>query len=111
MSSAFHSLRLASVRARATAIIMGLTVCVPPAGALAQTPSVRRPTVIQSVDVAPLAGGATSGVAVHADGPLPVPTVGVLDGPPRIYLDFGGVRLPSGVTAEVEGPLLRGVRL
>ena len=67
--------------------------------------------MIQSVDVAPLTGGAGSGVAIHADGPLPVPTVGVLDGPPRIYLDFAGVRLPSGVTAEVEGPLLRGVRL
>ena len=62
--------------------------------------------MIQSVDVAPLAGGVGSGVAIHADGPLPVPTVGVLDGPPRIYLDFAGVRLPPGVTAEVEGPVV-----
>jgi AMIN domain len=67
--------------------------------------------VIQSVDAAPIAGGAGSGLTVHANGPLPVPTVGVLDGPPRIYLDFAGVRLPSGITAEFEHPMLRGVRL
>jgi hypothetical protein len=67
--------------------------------------------VIQSVDAAPLAGGAGSGVTVHANGPLPIPSVGVLNGPPRIYLDFAGVRLPSGITAEFQDPLLRGVRL
>jgi hypothetical protein len=37
--------------------------------------------------------------------------VGVLDGPPRIYLDFAGVRLPSGIRAEWQDPRLRGVRL
>jgi hypothetical protein len=110
MSSRFHPLPLVPVRAGAAAIAVCLTISVP-GSALAQTTAVRNPAVIQSVDVAPLAGGAGAGVAVHADGPLPVPTVGVLDGPPRIYLDFAGVRLPSGMTTQVEGPLLRGVRL
>ena len=110
MSSRFYSLPLAPVRARTPAIVMWLAMCAP-GGVLAQTTAVPRPTAIQSVDVAPLAGGAGSGVAIHADGPLPVPTVGVLDGPPRIYLDFAGVRLPSGMTAEIEGPSLRGVRV
>src|SRR4051812_30072367 len=110
MSSGFPQFRLARVRTPGAAIVMCVAVCVP-ASALAQATAVPRPTVIQSVDAAPLATGAGSGVTVHANGPLPVPTVGVLDGPPRIYLDFAGVRLLSGITAEFEDPLLRGVRV
>jgi hypothetical protein len=70
-----------------------------------------RPTAIQSVDAAPIPDADASAVTIHANGPLPAPVVGVLDAPARIYLDFKGVRLPSGVTAQWEDPRLRGVRL
>ncbi len=82
-----------------------------PAIALAQPAASGPPAVVQSVDAAPLAGAAGSAVTVRAAGPLPLPVVGVLDGPPRIYLDFAGVRLPSGVTAAWHDSRLRGVRL
>jgi hypothetical protein len=101
---------LARRRVRITAGALSISLLVPAILAAQTTPS-RRATTIQSVDAAPLPGGAGSALTIHANGPLPVPTVGVLDGPPRIYLDFPGVRLPSGVTAQWEDPLLRGVRL
>lgn len=73
----------------------------------------RRASVIQSVDVASgkEAGAAQSAVTIQGDGPLPAPVVGVLDAPPRIYLDFTGVRLGSRVAAEGQDSMVRGVRL
>lgn len=50
-------------------------------------------------------------VAIEADGPLPTPTVGVLDGPPRIYLDFPGiVGQTQSIRAEGD-PSIRRVRV
>jgi len=111
MSRVFPSFRSAPACTRSAVVAFSLAVWIPASAGAQPAPSATRPTVIQSVDAAPLAGGAGSGVTVHANGPLPIPTVGVLDGPPRIYLDFAGVRLPSGITAEFQDPLLRGVRL
>jgi hypothetical protein len=95
---------------RISAGVLSLSVLVAPIVGAQATPTPRA-TVIQSVDAAPLAGGAGSALTIHADGPLPVPSVGVLEAPPRIYLDFRGVRLPSGVTAQWEDPWVRGVRV
>ncbi|MEN3340187.1 MAG: hypothetical protein V7647_3863 [Acidobacteriota bacterium] len=97
-------------RTAASALVIGGMASMPPL-ALAQMTGPGRPTAIQSLDAAPVPGGDASALTIHANGPLPVPTVGVLDGPPRIYLDFAGVRLPSGITAEWQDPRVRGVRL
>jgi len=50
-------------------------------------------------------------VIVVADGPLPLPTVGVLGGPPRIYLDFRNVTTATtGIRGE-RHPVVRRVRV
>ncbi|MDP9323229.1 MAG: AMIN domain-containing protein, partial [Acidobacteriota bacterium] len=57
--------------------------------------------------VAEPSGGSTT-VILEADGPLPVPLSGALDGPPRIYLDLNGVRPgPAARLAESSALVLR----
>jgi hypothetical protein len=53
-------------------------------------------------------GAAT--VTIEADGPLPEPRIGVLDGPPRIYLDFTGVT-PGTRGGERRATPVRGLRV
>jgi hypothetical protein len=66
-------------------------------------------TVLRAVRVASAAG--TTTVILEADGPLPSPTVGVLENPPRIYLDFLDVMTaPSGIRAQGSA-LVRRVRV
>ncbi len=65
-------------------------------------------TVIRSVQTA--AAGAALAVTIHADGPLPSPVVGVLDGPPRLYLDFPGVGLRLDSPPAAAGTGVRGIR-
>ena len=48
-------------------------------------------TELRTIRVAEGSSGATT-VILEADGPLPEPMTGSLDGPPRIYLDLKGVR-------------------
>jgi len=50
-------------------------------------------------------------VVIEGDAPLPTPTVGVVGGPPRIYLDFVGV-LPQAANVIAQGdPWIRRVRI
>ncbi|MEO8520808.1 MAG: AMIN domain-containing protein [Acidobacteriota bacterium] len=65
-------------------------------------------TVIRSVQTA--AAGTALAVTIHADGPLPSPVVGVLDGPPRLYLDFPGVGLRLDSPPAAAGAGVRGIR-
>lgn len=47
-------------------------------------------------------------IVIEASGPLPEPLVGVLDAPPRVYLDFPGVaRRTRGSAGGAEGFVLR----
>jgi hypothetical protein len=101
----------ASTRTLFRTLGAALILCVTELTGAAQELPGPRAIAIQSVDAAPVPGADASTVTVHANGPLPLPRVGVLDAPPRIYLDFTGVRLPSGVTAEWQDSRLRGVRL
>ena len=49
-------------------------------------------------------------VTIESTGVLPVPTPGVVDGPPRIYFDFPGVALKApALTASID-PRIRRVR-
>ena len=87
------------------------TPAVPPApGALTRAP---RPgasgTVVRSVRLAP--GEEAAAIVVEADGPLPTPTVGVLKGPPRIYLDFRDVTTAKVGTLVQGNALVRRVRV
>jgi hypothetical protein len=61
------------------------------------------------VTIATSANG--TNVVLEGDGPLPVPAVGVVDGPPRIYLDFTGVLPPSSVVFASDAPSIRRVRV
>jgi hypothetical protein len=66
-------------------------------------------TVVRSVRLAP--GGGAAAIIVRADGPLPSPAVGVLGGPPRIYLDFRDVTTAT-TGIQLEGhALVRRVRV
>jgi hypothetical protein len=55
-------------------------------------------------------GGATV-VALDADGALPMPTVGVVADPPRVYLDFRDVTTATRGTVVTGNALVRGVRV
>ena len=84
------------------------TPALPPApGALSRTPA--SGTVVRSVRLAPGEGAAA--VIVEADGSLPLPAVGVLAGPPRIYLDFRGVTTATTGTRGERHPVVRRVRV
>jgi NAD(P)H-dependent FMN reductase len=65
-----------------------------------------REPVLRSIRVGAEAGASI--VVIEADGPLPLPSVGVLGRPPRIYLDFPDV-IPSthGTAAELDPLVLR----
>ncbi len=67
-------------------------------------------SIIRSVAAA-TADGAGAIVTIHADGPLPAPVVGVLAGPPRLYLDFRGVTLRLDAPPLASGPAMRGIRV
>src|SRR5258706_16384516 len=53
--------------------------------------------ILRAVRVDAGASGGATAVILEADGPLPVPVSGALDGPPRIYLDLNGVRPGTAV--------------
>jgi hypothetical protein len=67
-----------------------------------------RPIALSAVRVT--AGPAGPVVSIAADGPLPAPTVGVLDSPDRIYLDLRGVTAAASRTAAA-GDVIASVRV
>lgn len=100
------------------AVTFALVLVLPAREASAARP--RRPGTALVTSIRTAAGDAgTSIVTIQAEGRLPVPAVGVLEGPPRIFLDFPGTALgpvagpaPGEERAEgsVAGPV-RGVRV
>jgi hypothetical protein len=66
-------------------------------------------TALRSVRVT--AQAAASAVLLEADGPLPAPKAGVLEAPPRIYLDFEQVTPATRGLTVTDDPLVRGVRV
>ena len=67
-----------------------------------------RPVSLSAVRVT--AGPAGPVVSIAAEGPLPPPTVGVLDNPDRIYLDLRGVTAAASRTTA-SGDVVAGVRV
>jgi hypothetical protein len=76
---------------------------------LAPSAALASGTVVRSVRLAP--GGGAAAIIVEADGPLPLPKVGVLKGPPRIYLDFRDVTTATTGTSVEGHVLVRRVRV
>jgi hypothetical protein len=72
-------------------------------------PSGTGPARLLTVTIAASADG--TNVVLEGDAPLPVPAVGVVDGPPRIYLDFTDVLPPSSVVFASDAPSIRRVRV
>jgi hypothetical protein len=72
-------------------------------------PASAGPARLLTVTIATSADG--TNVVLEGDAPLPVPTVGVVDGPPRIYLDFTGVLPPSSGVFASSAPSIRRVRV
>lgn len=67
-------------------------------------------TVVRSVEAASRPDGSVL-VTIVADGPLPRPAVGRLDGPPRIYFDFRNVVPAPGIPPAAGSGGIRGVRV
>src|SRR5262245_31002113 len=91
-------------------VLMGSLVL---AGGLSGYPSAqerpRSATVVRAISIA--ARGNETVVTITADGPLPVPTLGVLDDPPRIFVDFNGLRPATAATIASREPSIRRVRV
>jgi hypothetical protein len=89
------------------ALTSGVTL---PAG-FASIPSVvaaqtAKVTAIRSISVT--TNGPALIVVIEGNGPLPLPTTGVVDGPPRIFLDFPGIALTaSKITSSSDTRLHR----
>ena len=66
-------------------------------------------TLLRTISVSTVGGEAL--VTIEANGPLPPPTMGALDGPPRIFLDFTGVRLRTTGVARSSDPRIKRVRV
>jgi hypothetical protein len=68
-------------------------------------------TLLRMVRVVPAITGGPTTVLLEADGPLPEPLSGALDGPPRVYLDLKGVRPRPDAVAATLDPLVRRTRV
>ena len=66
------------------------------------------PTAIRSISVA--TSGQNVVVTIEATGGLPLPTSGVVDGPPRVFFDFAGVALRARAVTPSTDARLRRVR-
>jgi len=66
-------------------------------------------TLVRTISVTTIGGEAV--VTIAANGPLPAPTIGALDGPPRIFLDFAGVQKGTTGLVRVSDPRIKRVRV
>jgi hypothetical protein len=82
--------------------LVPITIAVATTAASAQT-------TVRSIGASTVADEAV--VTIEASGVLPPPTVGALDGPPRIFLDFAGVRAGTSGLARTRDPRVRRVRV
>ena len=71
-----------------------------------ETPKAPRGTTIKSIKID--RSGDVWVVKIEADGPLPAPTIGELDAPARVFLDFSGVSTRTTAVQGIAGaPVVR----
>ncbi len=90
------------VRRRSAFCVLFLLLPVLSERAGAQTPL---PVTIKSVRLSPSPAGPV--VTIESDGPLPQPALGEVDGPPRVFLDFPGVRTAARSVTQPVGAVKR----
>jgi hypothetical protein len=91
------------MRRAALSLLASGAVLIAPAIVIAQP---ARSIAIKDVKIS--RDGDVTVVTIEADGALPAPAVGELDGPPRFFLDFHGVNAATrGATAEPGGNVIR----
>ena len=78
---------------------------------LAQDAQTGAVPMLRAVRVDAEASGGATTVILEADGPLPAPLSGAVDGPARIYLDLNGVRPGPAVRLAEPGSLVFRVRV
>jgi hypothetical protein len=83
-----------------TVLLMALLAPAAPAAAQA---------VVRAITVSTV--GSEAVVTIEATGVLPAPTLGALDGPPRIFLDFADVRARTPAVARSADARIRRVRV
>jgi hypothetical protein len=76
---------------------------------LATATPIAAQTFVRSVALSTVGGEAV--VTIEANGPLPAPTMGALDGPPRVFLDFAGVRPRTAGVSRSADPRVKRVRV
>ena len=76
---------------------------------IAGTSTASAQTTLRSVAASTVADEAV--VTIEASAALPPPTVGAIDGPPRIFLDFAGVTPATSGLARTRDPRVRRVRV
>jgi hypothetical protein len=68
----------------------------------------RAATAIRAISISPR--GSDVAVTILGNGVLPQPTVGVVDGPPRIFLDFPNIMPRTPTVTQSSDPRIRRVR-
>ena len=102
MKSAVFSSPAGSRPARA-ALVLAVAICL---GAVVPARAQTGPTIVQRISSSVVGGEAV--ITIEANGPLPAPTIGTVDGPPRIFLDFPGVRTStSGLARAADRRIVR----
>jgi len=102
MKSAVSSSPAGSRSARA-ALVLAVAICL---GAVLPARAQMGPTIVQRITSSVVGGEAV--ITIEANGPLPAPTIGTVDGPPRIFLDFPGVRTStSGLARAADRRIVR----
>jgi hypothetical protein len=89
---------IARARFKTVAAIAMLWVVIAYVEGFAQDAQTVPVPMLRAVRVVAVSSGGSTRVILEAEGPLPVPLSGAVDGPPRIYLDLNGVR--PGPTAR-----------
>lgn len=93
----------AGPRTARTTLVLAVAICL---GAVLPAWAQRAPTLVQRITASTV--GSEAVITIEANGPLPAPTIGTVDGPPRIFLDFPGVRTTtSGLARAADRRIVR----
>jgi hypothetical protein len=110
-SGLYPPLRVSRSGALVRGLVPGVVVWLlaVPVGEDRATAQEQRLTVLKEVAISSVEG--VTVVSLQADGPLPSPTWGQIDGPPRFFLDFPGITTATSGRRAEAGSEIRRVRV